>query len=298
MICLGAGLSYSIEMTERVLCFFHANCVDGAASGAVIKKKYPNAKCYPMNHGDRLRARPKGKNLYIVDFSFPTHLMKRFQEEAKSVHWYDHHVTSEPIRDQLGWGEIDLEECGATLSWRQEFPGEKLPRILEYVRDKDLYQWKLPHSREISMFLRQVEGITNPLNPYWQELLKGVDEKTWEDMIAQGAQGLKHQEMTLKQGLKNAFELEFQGHRTLAVNWSLEASDMGEYIYKDLGYDIALMFYYTGRVWNFSLRSEKVDVSKIALKYGGGGHPGASGFRQDSMEDFLASLKKNPPEEN
>lgn len=282
-------MGYSGEMTDRVLCFFHANCVDGAASAAVIKKKYPQAKCYPMNHGDRLRARPKGKNLYIVDFSFRPELMLRFQEEAQSVHWYDHHVTAIPIKEKIGWGEIDLEECGATLTWKQEFPDQALPKILTYVRDKDLYNWELPHSREISMYLRQVEGITNPLNPYWQELLNGPDEAAWQEMIERGAQGLKHQEMTLKHGLKNAFEMDFHGHRTLAVNWSLEASDMGEYIYKSLGYEVALMFYFTGRVWNFSLRSEKVDVSQLALKYGGGGHPGAAGFRQNSI-DFLMKI--------
>src|SRR5690606_7771752 len=106
IVCLRVSLGYSGRMQDRVLCFFHANCVDGAASAAVIKKKYPQAKCYPMNHGDRLRARPKGKNLYIVDFSFRPELMLRFQEEAQSVHWYDHHVTALPIREQIGWGEI------------------------------------------------------------------------------------------------------------------------------------------------------------------------------------------------
>ncbi len=286
IICNSRGLGYSAKMTDRILCFFHANCVDGAASAAVIRKKYPQAKCYPMNHGDRLRARPKGKNLYIVDFSFKPELMLRFKEEAQAVHWYDHHITAVPIQKELGWGEIDLEECGATLTWKQEFPDQPLPKILEYVRDKDLYQWKLPDSREISMFLRQVEGITNPLNPFWQELLSGPDDAAWKEMSQLGAQGLKHQEMTLKQGIKNGFELDFHGHRTLVVNWSLEASDMGEFIYKDLGYDIALMFYFTGRGWNFSLRSEKVDVSQLALKYGGGGHPGAAGFRQTNI-DFL-----------
>lgn len=274
------------KSNDRILCFFHANCTDGAAAAAVIRRKYPQAKCYPMNHGDPIRARVKGKKLFIVDFSFDEATLRRFKEEAQEVHWYDHHVTALPTRDLLGWGTLDLEESGASLTWKQEFAKEPMPRIIEYVRDKDLYHFKLPHSREISMYLRGVEDITNPLAPCWKELLELKDEKKWQEMIDQGARMLDFQKQTLRKGLKNAFEINFHGHKTLVVNWSLEASDMGEYIYKDLGYEVAIMFFFTGKTFNFSLRSNKVDVSKIALKYGGGGHPGAAGFRRDSI-DFL-----------
>jgi oligoribonuclease NrnB/cAMP/cGMP phosphodiesterase (DHH superfamily) len=278
-------------MEEKVLCFFHANCVDGAASAAVIRHKYPHAKCYPMNHGDPLRAKVKGKKLFIVDFSFKPELLKRFAKEAVSVHWYDHHITAVPIRKEVGWGDIDLKESGASLTWKKEFPDKPMPRIIEYVRDKDLYEWKLKDSRAISMYLRGVSEINNPLSEFWKNSLSGISDSDWQGMIEKGNLALLFQRATLKQGLKSAFEINFHGHRTLALNWVLEASDMGEMIYKELGYEIALMFYYTGNIWNFSLRSEKVDVSKLALKYGGGGHPGASGFRTESV-DWLLKLKK------
>jgi nanoRNase/pAp phosphatase (c-di-AMP/oligoRNAs hydrolase) len=53
-------------------------------------------------------------------------------------------------------------------------------------------------------------------------------------------------------------------------------------------------FYYTGKDWAFSLYHAKhrtdLDLSTIAVKYGGGGHRGACGFRLDSLKDmpFLA----------
>lgn len=278
-------------MEQKVLCFFHANCTDGAAAAAIIKHKFPQAKCYPMNHGDRLRAKVKGKNLFIVDFSFDADTLNRFKGEAVDVHWYDHHKTALPAQEMLGWGIVNLDECGASLTWKQEYPDKPLPKILEYVRDKDLYEWKLPNSREISMYLRTLEGITNPTSETWKRLLNPIEEAEWNKMIGEGASALRHQRNTIQQGLKNSFSVDFHGHRTLAVNWSLEASDMGEYIYKELGYEVAVMFYFTGDIWNFSLRSDKVDVSELALKYGGGGHPGASGFRQDNI-DWLVKLKK------
>jgi oligoribonuclease NrnB/cAMP/cGMP phosphodiesterase (DHH superfamily) len=282
---------------EKVLCFFHANCIDGAAAAAIIKRKYPQAKCYPMNHGDRLRAKVKGKNLFIVDFSFSAEMLNRFKESAQSVHWYDHHITAVPTFKKIGWGEIDLKESGASLTWKKEFPDEPMPRIIEFIRDKDLYEWKLPHSREISMHLRGIEGITNPTHPIWKKLFEELQEKDWEKMIADGESALRHQKNTILQGLKNAFAVDFHGHRTLAVNWSLEASDMGEYIYKELGYPVALMFYFTGNTWNFSLRSEKIDVSALAQKHGGGGHPGAAGFRMDNI-DWLLKMKGDEKEKS
>jgi oligoribonuclease NrnB/cAMP/cGMP phosphodiesterase (DHH superfamily) len=277
---------------DKILCFFHANCTDGAAAAAVIRRKYPEAKCYPMNHGDPIRASVKNKKLFIVDFSFDAETLGRFQDSAKEVHWYDHHITAVPTLKKIGWGVIDLKECGATLTWKQEFPDVPLPRILEYVRDKDLYEWKLPQSREISMYLRGVDGITNPNNEVWKKLMDGLSQTEWEQMVREGDTALRYQKSTIQRGLKNAFPVDFHGHRALAVNWSLEASDMGEYIYKELGYEVAVIFYYTGKIWNFSLRSEAVDVSNLSLKYGGGGHPGAAGFRQDNIE-WLVKMKKS-----
>lgn len=43
-------------------------------------------------------------------------------------------------------------------------------------------------------------------------------------------------------------------------------------------YDLLIGFSFDGYRWSYSLRSEKVDCSQIAKKFGGGGHRGAAGF--------------------
>lgn len=43
-------------------------------------------------------------------------------------------------------------------------------------------------------------------------------------------------------------------------------------------YDILIGFVFNGHEWRYSLRSTKVDCSKVAMQYGGGGHKGAAGF--------------------
>lgn len=274
-----------------VVCFYHANCTDGAAAAAVIKRKYPQAQLLPMNHGDPIQAEVKGKKVFIVDFSFPAEILERLKSEAAEVLWYDHHKTALPIRDKIGWGILDLSESGASLTWKQEYPGEALPKILGYVKDKDLWEWKLPDSRAVSMDLRNTVGVLDPASETWRRLIDQMDEDSFRKIVERGEYALLSQRLNILSGVKNGFELDFHGHRAFAVNWSLEASDIGEYIYKEMGYAVAILFYYTGKVWSFSLRSPTVDVSELAQKYGGGGHPGASGFRQESI-DWLFQMKK------
>lgn len=276
---------------EDIICFYHANCTDGAASAAVIKHKYPNAECYPMTHGDPISTEVAGKTLFIVDFSFDAERLAELKAKAAVVHWYDHHKTSLPVLEKLGWGTIDLKESGASLTWKQEFPGKPLPKILDYVRDKDLFEWNLPDSRALSMDLKNTEGLLDPASEVWEKLLLEFDEKEFQKRVERGEVALKAQRIAILTGLKHGFEVNFHGHRALAVNWSLEASDIGETIYKELNYPLAILFYYSGKQWTFSLRSNQIDVSELALKYGGGGHPGASGFRQDSIDWFLKMKK-------
>jgi hypothetical protein len=76
------------------------------------------------------------------------------------------------------------------------------------------------------------------------------------------------------------YELEFDGHSTLALNVS-GTGDLGEMI-RQRGYEIG--YCYSERMQNgklmifVTLYSSTIDVSAIAKKYGGGGHKGAAGF--------------------
>src|SRR5262249_44090032 len=113
-------------MATEIFCFYHANCTDGAAAAAVIKRKHPGAQCFAMNHGDPIPIEVAKKRLFIVDFSFDPETLQRLKEKASEVRWYDHHKTAVPTRQQLGWGIVELSESGASLAWKQEFPDQPL----------------------------------------------------------------------------------------------------------------------------------------------------------------------------
>lgn len=279
-------------MREPIVCFYHANCTDGAAAAAVIHRKYPHAELIPMNHGEPIPVPVQDKKVFVVDFSFPLEVFQKMKSEAKEILWYDHHKTAIPTKESLGWGVMDLGESGASLTWKMEYPKEPVPRIISYVKDKDIWEWKLPHSREISAAIRDLDGIHDPASETWKKLIEQLSEEKFQNLVEIGRVVLRSQRMRIEEGAEKGFEIDFHSFKTLALNWSFESSEMGEYIYKDLAYEVALIFYYTGKIWNFSLRSSRVDVSELAKKYGGGGHPGASGFRTSDIE-WLLKLKTN-----
>ena len=74
----------------------------------------------------------------------------------------------------------------------------------------------------------------------------------------------------------------FEGYKCFAMNLAMISSDHFKSVNEE-EYDMFIGFSYNGKSWNYSLRSTKVDCSQIAMKYGGGGHKGASGFSTDEL---------------
>lgn len=271
-------------MTESI-CLYHAECMDGAAAAAVVRHRYPTTRCIPVKHGDALNLDSlhlDGAVVFIVDFSFKPEILRAIQARAATLHWFDHHQTALAIQSAVSFGVLDLNESGASLTWKQLFPNEAIPPVIAYVRDKDIWQWKLADSRAINTGLANLENILDPTDPAWGNLFS-KREIDLQPLKHAGETILAYDRKKMILACKNAFEVDFYGHRALALNWSDEASLIGEYIYRDLGYALAMLFKFDGKGWKFSLRSDKVDVAKLAETYGGGGHPGAAGFKCDDI---------------
>lgn len=80
------------------------------------------------------------------------------------------------------------------------------------------------------------------------------------------------------------FEVQFEGLKFLAIVHGRFNSNTFESV--DLphkGHDALMGMSFTGDKWTFSLYHAKhrtdLDLSEIAVKYGGGGHRGACGFQ-------------------
>jgi len=237
-------------------------------------------------------------DLIIVDFSFPCAVLQQWAAEGKDVLLLDHHQTAK--EDLLGLNaqnlllRFNLLECGASLSWQHFFPDRPMPEFLAYVRDRDLWQFKLPHSKAITdamSVLRRQEGAFN--------LFDRLEPLTTEELIAQllplGTEILAKKQQEIEAIAATVSEQKWHEWVVpvvkLTANQDRLVSDLADYLYRHKFPNCPFVVIYAsdGAV---GLRSpwgkpHAVDVSAIAKKFGGGGHPGAAGFRPTAISTDL-----------
>ena len=103
------------------------------------------------------------------------------------------------------------------------------------------------------------------------------------DYLRDGMLILKYEEQqNAVYAADRAFPVEFEGHEAWAINKALSNSRIFE-TFGSQERPLWILFSYKAGIWRYSLYSDvaMLDVSKIAVKYGGGGHAGAAGFQSD-----------------
>ncbi|TVR09596.1 MAG: hypothetical protein EA401_12845 [Planctomycetota bacterium] len=267
-------------MTLPPVVVFHRNCLDGRASAAVVRRYEQGKGIYqPLQYGNTLRHPVLGRKVYILDFALDEEEMRRIHKEASEVVWIDHHQTNLEMHQRLGWGILDTSECGASLAWKVLYPNEDMPQVLHYVKDKDLWLWKLPDAREITAGLFATYGDRN-----FHSLL----DADLERMRRKGIPILKALDDRVQRTIGHGVSVEepygLRGTTALVVNAQIDHSDIGAKVTQSKdqggkGMDMAIMFFLRsdGR-WVHVLRSPRVDCGSIASNRGGGGHPAAASY--------------------
>ncbi len=273
------------SLREPIVCLYHADA-DGRCSAAIVRRALgPAVEMFEMQYGNPVPwgAVEKAGTTVIVDFSLSLEEMRRVQAASKLV-WVDHHKTalealSGPLQDVPGLRALD--EAGCVLTWRTFFPGQPVPEAVTYIGDRDI--WRFAHAETAPFGEGLYQEDNHPANDaLWGPLLaERGDRARVEALIARGrvlrAARLKGIE---RQVARSGFEVTFEGHRTLAIN-ARGSGDLGQYI-REQGFELAYCYSeasQNGRLVTFvTLYSDRVDVSEIARRYGGGGHPGAAGF--------------------
>jgi len=233
-----------------------------------------------------------GRDVWVVDFSFPRDVTERLAGEARSFHLLDHHRSAAAELGDLPYCTFDMERSGAALAWDTLHPAEPRPWFVDYVQDRDLWRWALPRSRAVNAAL-----VTQPHQlAAWDALL----DRSPEDLAARGEPIVEHEERLVQRILRHARTLIVDGHPVPAVNSPIFPSE--------LGHALALQGRAQGApfsvVYNdladgsraYSLRSLEggADVSEVARRFGGGGHPRAAGFRLPPGVDPAKAPKTAP----
>lgn len=275
---------------------FHHNDLDGRCAAAIVKyarQGMVSSNFIEMDYKDPF---PFGKiekdeKVYIVDFSLKPNVMNKLLEITETIIWIDHHKTAieyEPLynKDIHGYRNgIEKGPSGCELTWRHIFPGQEMPRAVQLVGDRDSWRWEFGDETKHFNLGLEIQD-TSPCSDVWVTLIEEGNTIRGEGflyhVINDGKTCLAFRDNFCKDYIKSyGWEIIFEGHKCFACGiYRFGSEKFGDLIDK---YDICLSFEYLGSNWIVGLYSKTVDVSRIAKKYGGGGHVGAAGFTSDSL---------------
>jgi len=261
-------------------------------SGAIIKARYPECQMIGINYGNEFPWKSIGvtETVFMVDFSLPMDDMDKLNKLCNLV-WIDHHKTAIEEygkRDGLaipGMRQIGIGACA--LVWDWVHPLKRVPEAVQLLAEYDVWNHSNPKTLPFQYGMRIKETWPDFENmPLWSQLFS--DELS-EDMIPTicdaGRIVLRYEKQSNEMYMGMAFDLDFEGLKFIAVNRGYANSKTFDPVWDETKYDAMLAFVWGGKKWRCSVYTDKegVDVSKIAVKYGGGGHAQASGFLCDKL---------------
>lgn len=301
-------------MRAPVLFIYHGGCFDGFTSAWLFEKFYnkrksivdPPVTYYAAHYGEE-PPDCKGKEVWIVDFSYPREVLieKVIKPSTRTV-ILDHHKTAQEaldgILDQVRQLNLqrqndkvifDMNRSGAGILCDElereagQRAGSHAPRpqggrsiwLVDYIEDRDLWKFKLPLSREVAAFYASVPMTFGE----WDAI-----EALGPMKVAESGRAI--QRYIDQYGVKSREQARFEeigGYKVPTINVPyMNASDhVGRLAEENLDAPFAAGYFRKrDGTWQFSLRSRGgFDVSEVAKKYGGGGHPGAAGFEVEEL---------------
>ncbi len=280
-----------------MLCIYHIADHDGKGSGAIIKSVYPDIDLLGLNHDmdvpyDEIMKHDK---IFVCDFALPMDFMFELNE-TKDLTWIDHHVSViEQYNQAVEKGKPQIKglrkigQAAIELCWQYFYPNDPVPLGVQLLAKNDLFDLSDPRVRPFE-FAMQSMGVNKPSDDIWKDLF--ANKIDIDKMVAEGRRILgwiNVRNYRLVRGM--SFEAEIDGLRCICANMAQGYSSFYDSLPNRDEYDVMINFYMNkNRKWNLSFYSakESVDVSKLAAKFGGGGHRGAAGASAlDELPDFL-----------
>ena len=276
------------------LVLYHDNCPDGfTAAWAAWCYFGDSAEYRGVVYGQAPPEDVDGREIVLVDFTFPRHVLNAISQRATYVTVYDHHKTAEA--DLKGWAEedkvkrfclFDMERSGAGIAW-DEFsfapaiphPRGPRPALVQYVEDRDLWRWALPDSREISEWVFSIPRTFVD----WSKAAHDLEHNP-AACIQAGQALLRAKRGRVAQMCKHVRWGMLHGYPVPYVNASWDFSEVGEYLIEQYPATAFGAYYFDradARQWGMRGHQYGVDVSTVAKVYGGGGHAAAAGFQTE-----------------
>lgn len=271
--------------TQRIpLIIYHAGCRDGFTSAWVASTYFGHGKCELMKaqYHDKpvTEADVTGRDVYILDFSYPKEILEKLKPHTRQLLVFDHHESVDQEAKDLPYFTFDNSRSGASLTWDFFYEGRFRPRLVNYVEDRDLWNWKMEHSLEVNTWINSWDFELE----IWDQLHDRLEED-FQSVVQEGTAQVRLQDRLVKSAVGGATGMDLAGFRVPSVNSCLLQSEIGNVLCQ--GKPFAAVWYEKRGKRIYSLRSSDAgeDVAVIAKARGGGGHRNAAGFAVDIEEE-------------
>ncbi len=269
-----------------MLCIYHMADHDGKGSAAIVKNVYPEAELMPFNHDSEIDFEQieKHDKIIICDIALPLDYM--FDLNArKDLIWIDHHVSViEEYEKQIAQGQVEIKglrkigTAAIILTWQYFYPNKKLPLGIKLLGLNDVFDLEDKRVRPFE-YAMQAMGVNKPNEKIWGQLIR--DELEINPLVEKGKAILSYiHNRNYRLSRAQAFVSEYDGYRCICANIAQGYSEFYDSLDDIAEYDVMINFYMNKKnCWNLSFYTAKddIDVSKLAAKFGGGGHAKAAG---------------------
>jgi uncharacterized protein len=277
---------------QKILLYYHGD-MDGWVSAGIIFKYLIDSGTITSDKDVIFRECQYGTpyyigdidantDVYLVDYSFSPNHMIEIDRIARRFVWIDHH--------QSAWGMVTLEmtnieakfspyKSASLLTWEYLNPNMPVPKIIDFANDYDLWLNKHRESRQQNQIFHL--DYDHPLKIYNAGFFDIVPNIEYKKALYIGDFLVKAQDKRVERIAKRAVIGEFGGIKAIYVNAATDVSEVGAYIQNEFIAEeqiIIILYAAKNNDIRVSMRSTTVDVSKIAVKLDGGGHPGAAAF--------------------
>lgn len=294
--CHGNHLRQKLTNMKTVI-IFHSADFDGIFSGKIAEQYYgtkpTEIQMIGWDFSDPVPNVSPDDVLVMVDISIPA-LMTH-----PRLIWIDHHKTSiEAYPDTINGYRIEgVAACRLAYQYfddRVQLLKHKLPMKSTYINRAVSEPWAVRLAGEYDVFDHRDKDANSfqfglrsaNLEPHWETLLEprenAATNKLIESLLIVGRKIELYMDKENASIIKSiGFDLQWEGRLFLACNAARYNSQMFEAGIRP-DHEGLLGFKWKGDIWSVSLYrvpfDTKSDLSVISKNYGGGGHPGASGF--------------------
>lgn len=257
------------------LIIYHAHCPDGFAAAWSCWEKWGDSCRYlALCYSDPLPD-VANEHVWMLDLGLALPRTEALAMQALSFRLIDHHESAMEELGRLPYAHFDMSKCGGMLAWEEVFPHRSAPRLLHAVQARDL---GLHVDPEQDAVLHMLDSLPYDFRT-WSDFSARI-EQDWAGVVREGDAMKRKFESLADRLMQHAHPIVIQDQQGLALNAPREfAGHLGKRLAQRASFGFTWFLDGRGQI-HASWRSlPGVNVIPLARRFGGGGHPTASGAR-------------------